>query len=129
MREYFLKNKEGERMSIRVDENIPGHGILILLDREEKVGPFLNTTDRKYPIVSLRQPPELCGIDESAFDPAQEETWIMPYRNSFGETLADAVKESGIQTLIIAGGGVPWMQSPYATYLPELVVEEIFLDI
>lgn len=129
MHDYFLEGKDGERMAIRTVEHIPHHGILILLDREEKGGPFLTTPERRYPIVSLRQPPELCGIDESVFDPAEKDTWIAPYRDSFISSLVGAVAESGIKQLVIAGGGVPWPESPYAPHFPELVVREVFDDI
>lgn len=116
-------------MAIRVNSLNPEQGVLILLDREEKSGPFLITVGKKYPIVSLRQPPELCGIDESSYDPAIKNEWIKPFREDFCESLGQAVKESRISRLIIASGGLQWTNSPYATCISDIEVKETNVDI
>ncbi len=129
MTDFLLKNKEGERMAIRVNEYMPAQGVLILLDREERKGPFLIDTEKKYPIVSLRQPPELCGINESVFELSERSKWIEPFRKKFCSSLAEAVQESGIDTLVIASGGVPWEESPYASCVVDVVIEEVGTDV
>ncbi len=115
-------------MAIKVNSRFPKQGVLVLLDREEKSGPFVIVSGKKYPIVSLRQPPELCGIDESTFDPSKKDEWIQPYREQFCDSLNLAVLKSGIDTLFIAAGGVPWVRSSYSSCMPQVSIVEISED-
>lgn len=127
---FFLENKKGERMAIVTDASLKNKGVLVLVDRLEKSGPFVifEEQDKKYPIVSLRQPPELCGIDEPELIGDALEQWTVSYRNRFCESLQDAYIKSGVEELLIVGGS-QWELSSYAPLAPRINVGQTDNDL
>jgi len=110
-------------------------GVLVLLDRKETIGPFLIIKDDiKLPIIALRQPPELCGIDEPELSREEKEVWTQPYRKQFCDSLQKAINKSGVKKLFIANGvgGKAWRESSYSECVSGVEVidakEDIKLD-
>ncbi len=118
-------------MAIVCSPNHPEGGFLILTDRIENTGPFIifsAAPDRKYPLVSLRRPPELCGIDEPTFKTRNEfEVWRLPFIETFSRSLQDAYDRAGIKKLRLAAA-TDWKTSLYAD-LTTLQVESIEEDV
>lgn len=111
--------------------NNPEKGFLILTERIENTGPFIifsAALDRKYPLVSLRRPPELCGIDEPTFKTKNEfELWRLPFIKTFSQSLKDAYDRAGVKKLYLAAA-TDWKTSPYAD-LTKLQIESIEGDV
>ena len=129
---YILQNKPGERMAIVRLLSDKESGVLILLDRKETTGPFVITRDdTKLPIIALRQPPELCGIDEPELDREEKENWTQSYRKQFCDSLQKVIHESGINKLIIVDGdnGKTWEASPYSKLVYGVEVQDAQVDI
>lgn len=128
----YLENKPGERMAIVIDPISSKSGVLILVDRQETTGPFVVFTSdktKKFPIVSLRRPPELCGIDEPENFTAQElEKWTRPYREQFCRSLAQACKKANVKILFLAASS-SWDQSPYTSLINNIMIKNATKDI
>ncbi len=118
-------------MSVLVDSAQPNYGVLVLTERKETTGPFVicgDMPDDKFPIISLRRPPELCGIDEPTFDnDAEFQKWREPYIASFMNALTQTCKEHKITELGLAASE-KWGDSIYATRI-NLKVQNILADI
>lgn len=110
----------------------PQSGVLVLLDRKETTGPFFITEHNKeLPVVSLRQPPELCGVEEPELQKEAKELWTLPYREQFCRSLQTAIVESGIKRLLIAdgNGGKNWEVSPYGGSVKGVEIEDVKANI
>ncbi len=127
MKTYVLTEKPGETMAIIVDELSSEDGVLVLLDRKEKEGLFVilkNEHKEEYlPIVTLRQPPELCGIEESDISGEERGKWIIPHRVKFCNSLQKSIKKSNIKKLLVVSGA--WTQEPYADAVRGIRVKEV----
>lgn len=120
-------------MAIIPLETDPQRGVLVLLDRKESTGPFLITKRQwKLPVIALRKPPELCGIEEPELGKEAKEKWTLPYRNQFCHSLQTAINESGIKRLLIVddgNDGKNWETSPYNPLISGVEIEDVKTDI